>query len=59
MAAMTRPNELQRLLDEAITDDIHEESAIEYLEDRSLPFFSHSRQYLIELAYRNGWRPTP
>ena len=56
---MPSSNELQRLLHEAITDDFHEESAIEYLEDHGIYFYSHSRQYLIELAYRNGWRPTP
>jgi hypothetical protein len=52
--------------------DDHEESAIEYLEDHGIYFYSHSRQYLIgiyfyshsrqyliELAYRNGWRPAP
>jgi DNA phosphorothioation-dependent restriction protein DptG len=50
-------NDLQRLLREAIIDDYHEEAAIEYLEDRGIYFYSHSRQYLIELAYRNGWRP--
>jgi hypothetical protein len=56
---MPSSNELQRLLHEAVTDDFHEESAIEFLEDRAINYFSHSRQYLIELAYRNGWRPTP
>ena len=56
---MTSANELQRLLREAITSDLHEEAAIEFLEERGIYFYSHSRQYLIELAYRNGWRPTP
>lgn len=59
MAAMTSTNELQRLLHQAVTSDLHEEDAVEFLETRGIYFYSHSRQYLIELAYRNGWRPTP
>ncbi|MFZ9558697.1 MAG: hypothetical protein ACO28M_03905 [Vulcanococcus sp.] len=47
------------LLEQAITNDIHEEDAIEFLEDHGIPFFTHNRQFLITLAYRNGWRPTP
>ena len=46
------------LLEQAITNDIHEEEATEFLEDRGIPFFTHNRQTLITLAYRNGWRPT-
>jgi hypothetical protein len=57
MTSASELRELQRLLREAITSDLHEESAIEFLEDRAIYFYSHSRQYLIELAYRNGWRP--
>lgn len=56
---MTSTNELQRLLHQAVTSDLHEEDATEFLEARGIYFYSHSRQYLIELAYRNGWRPTP
>jgi hypothetical protein len=56
---MISANELQQLLDQALTNDIHEEDATEFLEDHGIPFFSHNRQKLITLAYRNGWRPTP
>ena len=54
---MTSANELQQLLDQAVTNDIHEEDATEFLQDRGIPFFTHNRQSLITLAYRNGWRP--
>ena len=50
---------LKDLLREAEHDDFHEESAIEFLEERGIYFYSHSRCYLIELAWRNGWRPQP
>jgi hypothetical protein len=46
-------------LEEAVTSDIHEEDAADYLEDHGIPVFTHNRQTLITLAYRNGWRPTP
>ena len=49
--------ELQQLLEQAITNDIHEEDAADFLEDHGIPFFTHNRQTLITLAYRNGWRP--
>jgi hypothetical protein len=49
--------DLQQLLDQALTNDIHEEDATEFLDDHGIPFFSHNRQTLITLAYRNGWRP--
>jgi hypothetical protein len=54
---MTSTNELQALLKQAVHDDYHEEPAVEFLQDHGICYFSHSRQYLIELAYRNGWRP--
>lgn len=54
---MPRPLTLEALLREAVSDDIHEESAIEFLQDHRINFHSHNRLYLIELAYRNGWRP--
>jgi hypothetical protein len=56
---MTSPSKLQDLLKEAEHDDFHEESAVEFLEDHGIYFYSHNRCYLIELAYRNGWRPQP
>jgi hypothetical protein len=46
------------LLEQAITNDIHEEDATDFLKDHGIPFFTHNRQTLITLAYRNGWRPT-
>ncbi len=52
-------SELQQLLDQALTNDIHEEDAADFLDDHGIPCFSHNRQTLITLAYRNGWRPTP
>ena len=55
---MTSANELQSLLAQAVTDDTHEEDALDFLDDHNIPCHSHSRLYLIELAYRNGWRPT-
>ena len=48
---------LKDILAEAEHDDFHEESAIEFLEDRCIYHYSHNRCYLIELAWRNGWRP--
>jgi hypothetical protein len=58
---MTSASEAQllSLLEEAVTSDIHEEDAADYLEDHGIPVFTHNRQTLITLAYRNGWRPTP
>ena len=50
-------NELQQLLEQAVTNDIHEEDAADFLDDHGIPCFSHNRQTLITLAYRNGWRP--
>ena len=54
---MTSANELQQLLDAALASDEHEESAQDFLDDHGIPFFTHNRQTLITLAYRNGWRP--
>jgi hypothetical protein len=57
---MTSPSEQQLafLLEQAVTNDIHEEDAADFLDDHGIPRFSHNRQTLITLAYRNGWRPT-
>lgn len=54
---MTSANELQQLLDAAITSDANEEDATDFLDDHGIPYFTHNRQSLITLAYRNGWRP--
>lgn len=56
---MASPSELQQLLDQALASDLHEESAQDYLDDHGIPCFTHNRQALISLAYRNGWRPEP
>ncbi len=56
---VTSANEQQLafLLAQAVTNDIHEEDAADFLDDHGIPCFSHNRQTLITLAYRNGWRP--
>ena len=54
---MTSASELQRLLHTALVSDQHEESAQDFLDDNGIPYFTHNRQTLITLAYRNGWRP--
>ena len=56
---VTSANEQQLafLLEQAVTNDIHEEDAADFLDDHGIPCFSHNRQTLITLAYRNGWRP--
>jgi hypothetical protein len=51
------PVQLQQLLDAAIASDEHEEDAQDFLDDHAIPYFTHNRQSLITLAYRNGWRP--
>ena len=54
---MTSANELHSLLATALRSDEHEEDAQDFLDDHSIPYFTHNRQSLITLAYRNGWRP--
>ena len=51
------PEELNDLLAAALVSDEHEEDAQDYLDDHGIPYFTHNRQTLITLAYRNGWRP--
>ena len=51
------PVQLQQLLDAAITSDVNEEDATDFLEHRRIPYASHSRQFLYSLAWRHGWRP--
>lgn len=55
--ASTNEPQLAFLLEQAVTNDIHEEDAADFLDDHGIPCFSHNRQTLITLAYRNGWRP--
>jgi hypothetical protein len=49
---------LDSLLLQAETSDFFEEAASEFLEDKGVPLFSHSRQAIISLAWRHGWRPS-
>ena len=55
--ASANEQQLAFLLEQAITNDIHEEDAADFLDDHGIPYFTHNRQFLIALAYRNGWRP--
>ena len=57
---MTSANEQQLafLLEQAVTNDIHAEDAADFLDDHGIPYFTHNRQTLITLAFRNGWRPS-
>jgi hypothetical protein len=57
---MTSANEQQLLvviLEDAITSDLHEEEALDFLEDHRISYGSHNRQYLITRAWQHGWRP--
>jgi len=56
---MYAPDTLEQLLLDAVTSDEHEEDAIDFLQDHAIPYYSHNRQFLINLAWRNGWRPKP
>lgn len=57
MTSASDKQTLALLLDDASTSDIHEEDAIDFLEDRRIAYFTHNRQTLLTLAFRNGWRP--
>lgn len=48
---------LKALLADAITSDVHEEDATEFLDDRHIRYGSHCREHLLSLAWRHGWRP--
>lgn len=57
---MTSANEQQLLaviLEDAITSDLHEEEALDFLEDHRIAYGSHNRHYLITRAWQHGWRP--
>lgn len=54
---MTSTSELQELLEAARASDLHEEDATDFLDDHGIPYASHNRLFLLELAWRNGWRP--
>jgi hypothetical protein len=57
MTSTNKPQPPAWLLHLAITDDTHEEDAIDFLDDHRIPYASHNRSFLIALAYQNGWRP--
>ena len=60
MVTSSNENEqLISLLALSIDNDYYEEPAWEYLESRNVQPRSHSRQYVINLAWNNGWRPDP
>ncbi len=48
---------LQQLLASALTSDLYEEEAEDFLEAHNIPITSHDRTCLYKLAWRNGWRP--
>ena len=54
---MTDTEQLQMLLDQAETDDLYEEAVEEFILERGIKYLSHSRKYLINLAFNHGWRP--
>lgn len=56
---VTEPEQLQSLLALSINNDIYEEPALEFLDDHNVTPRSNSRQYVINLAWNNGWRPEP
>ena len=55
----TEVEQLQSLLALSIENDFYEEPAWEFIKDNDLSAVSNSRQYLINLAWNNGWRPEP
>jgi hypothetical protein len=57
MASANERQLLSVILDDAISSDLHEEDALDFLEDRRIAYGSHSRQYLITRAWQHGWRP--
>jgi len=48
---------LKTLLETAVVSDIHEEPAMDYIEDHKIPIYSHSRTHIIQSAFKAGWRP--
>ena len=55
----TEAEQLQSLLALSIENDIYEEPALDFLEDNHIQPRSHSRQYVLNLAWNNGWQPEP
>lgn len=48
---------LETLLETSVHSDIHEEDAMDYIEDHNLRIFSNSRSHIIYVAFNAGWRP--
>ena len=59
MTSASKPEPPKWLLEKAVHDDSDEEDALDFLQDHRIPIASHSRIYLITLAYQHGWRPRP
>lgn len=59
MTSASKPQPPAWLLQQAVTDDTHEDDALDFLHDHRIPYASHNRTYLISLAYQHGWRPVP
>lgn len=49
---------LQTLIAVSVQSDVFEEDAEDFLNDNNIHYHSHSRQYLVTVAFNNGWRPT-
>lgn len=48
---------LLQLLEESEESDAFEELAEDFLRSKGVQLVSHSRDYILKLAWRNGWRP--
>ena len=48
---------LTQLLDESEESDAFEELAEDFLYSKGVQLVSHSRENILKLAWRNGWRP--
>lgn len=48
---------LQDILDSEDLSSRYEEDAEDYLHDKDVSLESHSRDYILKLAWKHGWRP--
>lgn len=48
---------LSQLLEESEETDAFEELAEDFLHNKRIQLVSHSRENILKLAWRNGWRP--
>lgn len=46
-----------QLLEESEETDLMEELAEDFLHNKGIKIVSHSREYILKLAWRNNWRP--